>query len=168
MCSAPCTPGISIGDGFNCWTSVCDFVFLVWVRLLRASWFLPRLTVSIGGRHSLVSHSGRRSCPEFLLDSLSAGYSYVLKYLSRCGLCAALTIMALQLSLFNYIIDAYLSVAASAIAASIIFRSISGAAFPVCWLMTCVAYDNWLLLVRCSCSQSRCTINWILGGPPHF
>ncbi|KAF9464294.1 MFS general substrate transporter [Collybia nuda] len=35
------------------------------------------------------------------------------------------------LSLFNYIIDAYLAIAASAIAASIIWRSLAGAAFPL-------------------------------------
>jgi hypothetical protein len=37
------------------------------------------------------------------------------------------------MSLFNYIIDAYLSVAASALAATIVIRSLSAAVFPVCW-----------------------------------
>ena len=36
-----------------------------------------------------------------------------------------------QLSLFNYIIDAYLVVAASALASSTVIRSLSGAVFPV-------------------------------------
>ncbi|PPQ98787.1 hypothetical protein CVT24_003345 [Panaeolus cyanescens] len=47
------------------------------------------------------------------------------------GLTIGYSICWIFLSLFNYIIDAYLSVAASAIAASIIFRSLSGAAFPL-------------------------------------
>lgn len=36
-----------------------------------------------------------------------------------------------QLSLFNYIIDAYLPVAASAVAACTVCRSLAGGAFPV-------------------------------------
>jgi hypothetical protein len=37
----------------------------------------------------------------------------------------------LKLSQFNYIIDSYLSVAASALAANTVVRSLFGAAFPV-------------------------------------
>ena len=37
----------------------------------------------------------------------------------------------MKLALFNYMIDAYLFVAASALAANTIFRSIFGAAFPL-------------------------------------
>ena len=51
-------------------------------------------------------------------------------------------IVILQLSLFNYIIDAYLSAAASAIAANIICRSVAGAVFPVCfWNTVC----HWVM-----------------------
>jgi hypothetical protein len=37
----------------------------------------------------------------------------------------------MQLALFNYVIDAYLAVAASALAASTVVRSLAGAAFPL-------------------------------------
>ena len=47
------------------------------------------------------------------------------------GLGTGLSIVMLFLSLFNYIIDAYLPVAASALAASTVVRSAFGAAFPV-------------------------------------
>ncbi|KAF8958850.1 major facilitator superfamily domain-containing protein [Flammula alnicola] len=47
------------------------------------------------------------------------------------GVPVGFSISWIFLSLFNYIIDAYLSVAASAIAASIICRSLAGAAFPL-------------------------------------
>ena len=36
-----------------------------------------------------------------------------------------------QLALFNYMIDAYLFVAASALASNTVFRSVFGAAFPL-------------------------------------
>jgi hypothetical protein len=39
--------------------------------------------------------------------------------------------VSLKLSQFNYIIDSYLSVAASALAANTVVRSLFGAAFPV-------------------------------------
>jgi len=39
--------------------------------------------------------------------------------------------MASKLALFNYIIDAYLAVAASALAANTVVRSLFGAGFPV-------------------------------------
>ncbi|KJA29613.1 hypothetical protein HYPSUDRAFT_31558 [Hypholoma sublateritium FD-334 SS-4] len=85
--------------------------------------------------------------PEFRLEmALIAGPVFAISFFwfgwtsySRISLWAPLlsgvpvgfSISWIFLSLFNYIIDAYLSVAASAIAASIIFRSISGAAFPL-------------------------------------
>lgn len=47
------------------------------------------------------------------------------------GLGVGLSIVLLFLSLFNYIIDAYLPVAASALAASTVVRSAFGAAFPL-------------------------------------
>lgn len=42
------------------------------------------------------------------------------------------TDVAVQLSLINYTVDAYLFAAASALAASTVSRSIFGAVFPVC------------------------------------
>lgn len=47
------------------------------------------------------------------------------------GLGSGLAIVLLFLSLFNYIIDAYLTVAASALASSTVVRSAFGAGFPV-------------------------------------
>jgi len=47
------------------------------------------------------------------------------------GLGVGLSLIMLFLSLFNYIIDAYLTVAASALAASTVVRSAFGAGFPV-------------------------------------
>lgn len=47
------------------------------------------------------------------------------------GLGVGLSVILLFLSLFNYIIDAYLLVAASALASSTVVRSAFGAAFPV-------------------------------------
>lgn len=47
------------------------------------------------------------------------------------GLLMGFSIQLIFLGLFNYIIDAYLSVAASALASSTVFRSMFGAAFPL-------------------------------------
>lgn len=64
------------------------------------------------------------------LLGLSICWIYVSVSLHRLALGTLLT-FALQISLFNYIIDTYLLFAASALAASTIVRSIFGAAFPL-------------------------------------
>ncbi|KAF9462117.1 major facilitator superfamily domain-containing protein [Collybia nuda] len=55
------------------------------------------------------------------------------------GFLMGFSISWIFLSLFNYIIDAYLSVAASALASNTVMRSLCGAAFP---LFTTEMYDN--------------------------
>lgn len=60
------------------------------------------------------------------------GWSICLIFVRYYNLHAGLRLtMSLQVSLFNYIIDAYLFVAASALASSTVIRSLFGAGFPV-------------------------------------
>jgi hypothetical protein len=63
------------------------------------------------------------------------GFSTLWLFVSRlqpksCTL--TLTYIPLQLALLNYVIDAYLFVAASALASTTVLRSLAGAVFPVC------------------------------------
>lgn len=60
------------------------------------------------------------------------GWSICLIFVCRYNLCAGLRLTTvLKLALINYIIDAYLAVAASALAIVTVVRSLFGAGFPV-------------------------------------
>jgi hypothetical protein len=63
------------------------------------------------------------------------GYLLALRKLPSISLSIILTSAVSQLGLFNYMIDTYLAIAASALAGNTVVRSIFGAVFPVCLLL---------------------------------
>jgi hypothetical protein len=67
-----------------------------------------------------------------MMSGALLGWSICLIFVCRHNLHAGLWLMtAPKLALFNYVIDGYLAVAASALAAITVIRSLFGAVFPV-------------------------------------
>lgn len=81
------------------------------------------------------------------------------------GIPMGIAVIWIFLALFNYIIDAYLSVAASALAANTVVRSAFGAGFPVC--PPSPAANNFRvsdLAVLHSSSPRKCSKSSTRGG----
>lgn len=154
-CSRSSSPRIQIRNGSYLWSDIRTIFFLVWVSAIF-SWV-----------HSTQKFSRWTSFPTVsywvpLMSGLPVGFSISWIFVGHTYLKFLVIVLkwkVLQLSLFNYIIDAYLSFAASAIAGSIVCRSFAGAAFPVSSVVSSYQIIFWLQIWCKSYSQAICTIS---------
>ncbi|RXW18072.1 hypothetical protein EST38_g7778 [Candolleomyces aberdarensis] len=96
---------------------IAVFIYILWIN--------PRY------ERAIQKHAPHPVPPEIRLEMTLIGAPLFVIAFFWFGVCLGVSVFFIFLSLINYIVDAYLFVAASALAANTFVRSIAGAVFPL-------------------------------------